>query len=190
MNNLKDVKHRNDIRNVIAQMNNPICCEVGVRTGNFFKFLCAPNVKEIYAVDIWKDTGDVAQNDLGFTQNELDNQYIDFCNRYKSDQKVKVIRDWSVDASKQFDDNFFDFIYIDADHSYDGVISDLRAWYPKLKQNGIMGGHDYKERLKILPNGKKMEYGVIPAVQDFIKENPSVKIHLTLEDFASYFFIK
>lgn len=36
-----------------------------------------------------------------------------------------------------------DFVYIDADHSYESVWKDLRAWLPKIKAGGIMGGHDY-----------------------------------------------
>jgi hypothetical protein len=37
----------------------------------------------------------------------------------------------------------FDFIYIDANHSYEEVREDLRLWFPKVKLGGIIGGHDY-----------------------------------------------
>jgi hypothetical protein len=190
MDNLQKITKRTQIGQIISQLENPIGCEIGVREGKYFNFLYTPNVKEMYAIDIWKDTGNFSQNDLGFTQEQLDTQFKNFCEKYKSDEKVKVIRDYSVNASKQFEDNFFDFIYIDADHSYDGVIADLRSWYPKLKPGGLMGGHDYKKRVKKMRGGRVVRYGVIQAVQDFIKENPSIKIHVTKEKYASYFFIK
>ena len=37
----------------------------------------------------------------------------------------------------------FDFCYIDADHSEDGVYNDLCNWYPKLNDNGLMCGDDW-----------------------------------------------
>lgn len=47
----------------------------------------------------------------------------------------------SVDAAKLFPQNFFDMIFIDADH--DDIASDFVAWYPKIKSNGLFCGHDY-----------------------------------------------
>jgi predicted O-methyltransferase YrrM len=36
-----------------------------------------------------------------------------------------------------------DFVFIDADHEYDSVVKDINAWLPKIKQGGIISGHDY-----------------------------------------------
>jgi predicted O-methyltransferase YrrM len=36
-----------------------------------------------------------------------------------------------------------DFLYIDADHSYDGVTADLEAWVPHVKPGGLIVGDDY-----------------------------------------------
>jgi predicted O-methyltransferase YrrM len=40
-------------------------------------------------------------------------------------------------------DNSLDFIFIDGDHTTDAVLQDIRDYYPKLKDTGIMLGHDY-----------------------------------------------
>lgn len=40
-------------------------------------------------------------------------------------------------------DNRFDFIFLDADHSYEGVMRDLTAWRLLVKPGGWIGGHDY-----------------------------------------------
>ena len=49
----------------------------------------------------------------------------------------------SVDAAASVPDRSLDWLFIDADHSYDGVRTDLAAWAPKLKPGGLMSGHDY-----------------------------------------------
>ena len=38
----------------------------------------------------------------------------------------------------------FDLIFIDADHSYEAVREDIIAWWPKVKNGGIISGHDYQ----------------------------------------------
>lgn len=36
-----------------------------------------------------------------------------------------------------------DYLYIDADHSYEGVMADLRAWVPHVRPGGLLLGDDY-----------------------------------------------
>ena len=52
----------------------------------------------------------------------------------------------SADSAAGFADGSVDFVYLDADHSYDGVTRDIRAWKPKMKRGGVMGGHDRVRR--------------------------------------------
>jgi hypothetical protein len=52
----------------------------------------------------------------------------------------------SLDAAKLFDDGFFDFVFIDAEHTYEHVLQDVRTWYPKVRAGGILCGHDYGGR--------------------------------------------
>jgi len=40
-------------------------------------------------------------------------------------------------------DNFYDFIFIDASHKYKDVLDDIKICWPKLKIGGIMSFHDY-----------------------------------------------
>ena len=58
-------------------------------------------------------------------------------------QYVKPICMTSEQASGFYKDNSLDFIFIDADHRYEAVTKDLQNWFPKLKTDGIIAGHDW-----------------------------------------------
>ena len=49
----------------------------------------------------------------------------------------------TTEAVRQFDDGYFDFIYVDATHSYMDSKADVESWWPKLRVGGLMAGDDY-----------------------------------------------
>ena len=49
----------------------------------------------------------------------------------------------SIYAATRYADGSLDFIFLDADHTYEAVLKDLHAWIPKLKPGGHIAGHDY-----------------------------------------------
>ena len=54
---------------------------------------------------------------------------------------INLIQDYSYNQVDNFPDEFFDVIYIDADHSYESVKKEIELYEPKCKW--IIGGHDY-----------------------------------------------
>lgn len=52
----------------------------------------------------------------------------------------------SRDIPTFFQSGFFDMIFIDGDHSYEGVKNDLYAVIPLLKEGGVLICHDYETR--------------------------------------------
>ena len=130
-------------------------CEVGVRWGtNFGHFLTArPIPKVAVAVDIWKD------------QEEMYRKFLaDYADPYPC---VRCYRMLSSEASRKFRDGYFDYIYVDADHSLAGITEDIRLWYPKVKVGGVFAGHDYRAEYE----EGKTEYGVKTAIDAFVKKN-------------------
>jgi len=51
----------------------------------------------------------------------------------------------SLEGAAMFFDNTLDFVFIDAAHDYQSVKEDIGAWYPKVKEGGVISGHDYPE---------------------------------------------
>lgn len=48
----------------------------------------------------------------------------------------------SQTASRVFADGILDLVFIDADHRYQSVKRDILSWLPKLRNSGILCGHD------------------------------------------------
>lgn len=58
-------------------------------------------------------------------------------------QRVRFVRATSLEASRFLDlHRPADLVFVDADHSYEAVRDDLRAWAPKLAPGGVLAFHD------------------------------------------------
>ena len=62
-------------------------------------------------------------------------------------KQVKIHRGFSKDVADEFPDEYFDWIYVDGNHSYNGVMSDLTLYYPKMKIGGLIVGDDYNIKM-------------------------------------------
>lgn len=59
----------------------------------------------------------------------------------------------SADAADDWEAESVDLLIIDADHSYDGVVRDVVAWWSKLRAGGFVFFHDYKKSEHDAGNG-------------------------------------
>ena len=127
--------------------------EVGCWKGRSVSYLAVETAnankdQKIYAVDHWNGSIEhVDPNSSSFNLELLidpDWLYNLFLKNIEPVKDYVVpIRESSLNASNLFEDNSLDFVFIDASHEYDSVISDIKAWFPKMKPNSIIAGHDY-----------------------------------------------
>lgn len=78
--------------------------------------------------------------------------------------RAVIMRMQSLQAAEKIDDGSLDFVFIDADHSYEGCAADIAAWAPKVKTGGYLCGHDYDHPLKT-------GFGVKQAVDEAVAAN-------------------
>lgn len=69
--------------------------------------------------------------------------YEEFLLTKKRNKNIIEIKKESEKLFNEYEDNYFDMVYIDADHSYDSVKKDISNWFYKVKNGGIICGHDY-----------------------------------------------
>ena len=56
--------------------------------------------------------------------------------------RLDIMKMKTNEAAPLVPDGSLDFVFIDADHSYDGCRDDIVNWSPKLKPGGWLMGHD------------------------------------------------
>lgn len=142
--------------------------EIGVFEGFNFNLMIQHNPEIAVGVDAWIDDGVISRNDCGYSQERLNKMYNDVMEMIKDKPFVKIYREYTFDAASRFPDEYFDLIYIDADHTYEGCLEDIKVWYPKVKKGGFITGDDYSHyRAKYTG----VKFGVIEAVNEFFKDN-------------------
>lgn len=127
----------------------PIGAEIGVRVGNLSRVL-APHCKLLYMVDCWapgdrmpaayratNDSNAHRSQQLADRQHERAMQAVAHCL-----DRVHIVHEFSAIAATQVPGGL-DFVFIDADHSYEGARQDIECWCGLLRPGGLLGGHDY-----------------------------------------------
>ncbi len=56
--------------------------------------------------------------------------------------RSRFYRENTISAARHVGTEQLDFVFIDADHTYKGVKSDIETWSPKVKKGGFITGHD------------------------------------------------
>ena len=146
--------------------------EIGVAFGsNSFNLLNNFNNLNLYSIDPYikysdqDKMSDLVEDIKGhqlydFVSKRLKNKFLD---------RSIFIRGTSKELDEE-PDEFFDFIYIDGDHTYEGANIDLINSFPKIKKNGILCGDDYGVF-------EHINFGVKKAVDEFCLKN-SLKLNI------------
>jgi hypothetical protein len=118
--------------------------EIGCAFGGFTRMVLPQwKGKLYYMIDPWKAQDVKIYKEAQGTPDKYEQWHQD-CQRVAAeDARVRVIRDYSVEASKKFKDGQLDHVFIDGNHAYPNVLEDMDSWWPKIRLGGLMGGHDF-----------------------------------------------
>jgi len=167
----KQLSHRNELPILLQSLGlNNIGVEIGVGKGAYsYAILLNNGLKLLYSVDNWDDSAIKAK-----AERTLD----------RFGDRNEILHTTSEEASKRFSNGSLDFVYIDADHTYESIKRDLELWYPKVKKGGIFAGHDYIDRVC-----KYGTFGVKSAVNEMVDKHKQ-ELFITKEHWPSWFLIK
>ncbi|MER3522543.1 MAG: hypothetical protein C4326_00385 [Ignavibacteria bacterium] len=159
--------------------------EIGVQAGAFSAVQRRSwQGKRLHLIGRWRHAEDY-HDIANVSQPQQDRLYRSVIEKFSGDRIVTIYRLDSVEAASQFPDNFFDWIYLDADHSYNECTADLHAWYPKLRAGGVFAGHAFVDG--VVEAG---EFGVKSGVEEFIKPL-HIELFFTQEsEWKSWYFVK
>lgn len=157
------------------------CLEIGVWKGDYSNEILQRKPSELHLVDPWKFQPEFSSKWYGGKiakqQNDMDNIYNSVVKRFMG-KPVHIHRGFSSNLYNEFEDSYFDWVYIDGNHEYDYVLDDLKNYLPKVKSGGFLCGDDY-----VWKNDNN-ELTVKNAVLEFIK-----KTNLHLEVYGNQFII-
>ena len=156
--------------------------EIGVNKGHFSeRILEIVKPKKLHLIDPWKfedgefyEAGEKIQD-----QKTLDTRFENVTKRFTTEIKkgqVVINRSTSDEILPKFDDNYFDWIYVDGNHLYEFVKKDLELCYMKIKNDGLITGDDYYD-------GGWCQGGVKKAVDEFINTGSIQVIQLKNNQF-------
>jgi hypothetical protein len=161
---------------------NGVYAELGIFKGDFSKKLYSIlQPSKLVLIDLFD--GIVGSGDQDGNNFSL----INIADVYKTlqlDNRFTFLKGDTSSILATFEDNAFDMVYIDADHSYDGCKKDLDIAFLKVKPGGWIMGHDYE----INKNKAKREwvFGVRKAVDEFCKKHNLSIAAKGMDGYVSY----
>lgn len=139
-----------------------IGCEIGIAYGTHSAhILKTTNILKLYSIDPFKHFEQGYNDGMNYPQKYFDVLFYkvkDLLSQFGS--RSSILRMTSIEGSNQFSKHSLDFVFIDANHSYEALKEDLNAWYDKVKPGGLLSGDDY------LPN---FFPGLVQAVNEFFQ---------------------
>jgi hypothetical protein len=165
MPNCKVFPNRQSVLKTLPK--NGIIAEVGVAYGDFSEILIDElNPKLFFAIDLFsiikKEDEPWGKSELAQKQQTHEEYYT---SRFQSkDSVVKLKKGYSWDKLAEFEDAYFDYVYLDAGHTYPDVAKDVEILASKIKVGGYIQFNDYAT---IAPTWL-IPFGVARAVNELL----------------------
>ncbi len=159
--------HREDLLAYLPK--DAIVAEIGVDMGDFSEsILQISQPRKLHLLDLWPPS--VIKKD----------RYTQVLERFRQQTTAGLVslhRGDSEALLESFEDNYFDWVYLDTTHRLDKTQRELAVCARKVKPGGIIAGHDYTSGAW----DYGVRYGVVGAVNSFCNEHGWDLIALTNE---------
>lgn len=181
-------KNRQELIKSFEERGLKVGAEIGVFDGYFSEFMCQsiPGLK-LYSIDAWEVYPGYRDHKFERSMRNAEAKARERLEQFD----VTIIKKFSMEAAKDFEDESLDFVYIDGNHEYKFVKEDIEVWTKKVRKGGIVAGDDYYMT-------RAGNLGVIRAAQEYADAN-GYELNCTLWDLENpvvdnqqpaWFFIK
>lgn len=148
---------------------NGIVAEVGVDEGCFSReILRYARPSKLHLIDTWDSER--------YNEQKFQKVKRSFANEISAGL-VEIHQCKSLELEEGLQNTAFDWVYIDTDHSFETTLKELFYYAVRVKDGGIISGHDYSQGNWV----KSYRYGVIEALHKFCVEQNWEIIFLTIE---------
>lgn len=127
---------------------NPVGAELGVFRGSLSRRLLTRKDLHLTMVDSWgvyrpgyAESGDLFATRIA-EEHESARRSAEEVTEFASDRRAIIGKD-TIAAADDVAEQCLDFVFVDADHSYEGCKADIEEWVWKLRPGGLLCGHDY-----------------------------------------------
>lgn len=169
------------------------CCEVGVFAGDFSRLIaavCDPSrLVLVDAFAAWSFSCD----ENGANPRTLPGESLLKAAKTLAEARpgVEVYAGLSSQVLPTLADNSLDFIYLDADHSYEGVKGDLTQSWRLVRDGGFIAGHDYSINAEKCADASHYgNFGVKRAVDEFLDEHDLLLYGIAMDGYTSFIIKK
>lgn len=114
--------------------------EVGVQRGWFSRRIARAIDGDVWLVDPWMHFDEGYEDSANVPQAQQDANHDRVVRMFAGRPNVHVLRKTSLEAAAGFAGESVDWVFIDANHSYEAVRDDVRAWWPKVRPGGSSRG--------------------------------------------------
>lgn len=135
----------NKLPPIINERSYRIGLEIGLAYGNHSdSILSSTQVEKLYGVDPYSNYSEYEHDGMCLEQGRM-NVLCDLVRQRLSyyGDRFEHLRKRSEECAGSFADSFFDFVYVDGNHSWEFVKKDIEMWWPKVREGGVLAGHDY-----------------------------------------------
>ncbi len=120
--------------------------EIGVCRGHSALAILEHGVRFLYLVDPWSYYDGIESGtdvDVATLKCNAEEDHKNCLFRLAAYQnRFAIFRMPSAEAERYIPNNL-DFVWVDGNHRYEWVKSDLEYYWPKIKPDGVLCGHDY-----------------------------------------------
>ena len=113
------------------------------RSTSFIGRICNANGTRLVCVDHWKGSQDVLQARYAAALAIEDVEQTFRANMQALGITVEVLAEPSRTAATRFERGTIDRVFLDGSHDGKSVAEDLAIWSERLREDGVLAGHDY-----------------------------------------------